>query len=430
MTDRPAPVAALPLRRNRDFSLLWLGEGVSVLGNATTSVLLPLLAVVAFDAGPGWMGILTAAAWVPWLLIGLPAGAWVDRLPARRVMVVSDLVAAAVLVSVPVAWAVGSLTLTHVVLAALGNGTCTVFFRAAYPALVRQVAPAEQQERVFARLFGTESAMQVAGPGVGGLLAQVGSAALGLVVDSVSFLVSAACLAMLRLTPAVSPSPTDAPPRPSLRTSIREGVDYIRGDRILRFFTVVGGVSNFGLTGYGALLVLFLVRDLGMSPATVGAVMATGSIGGFLGAALATRVSARLGSARAIVWLQVVAGPTALLVPLATRGAGTAYLVAGQLLVGTGVVAGNVIRGAWRNRYVPEAMLARQVTTAQVVNYGTMPIAGLVAGLLGTQLGLRPTITVMAAVHALACLSMFWSPLRGLRDMPEVNRSEGRLVSR
>ncbi|WP_406830979.1 MFS transporter [Pedococcus sp. KACC 23699] len=430
MTDRPAPVAALPLRRNRDFSLLWLGEGVSVLGNATTSVLLPLLAVVAFDAGPGWMGILTAAAWVPWLLIGLPAGAWVDRLPARRVMVVSDLVAASVLVSVPVAWAMGSLTLTHVVLAALGNGTCTVFFRAAYPALVRQVAPAEQQERVFARLFGTESAMQVAGPGVGGLLAQLGSAALGLVVDAVSFLVSAACLAMLRLTPAAQPSPTAGPPRPSLRRSIREGVDYIRGDRILRFFTVMGGLSNFGLTGYGALLVLFLVRDLGMSPATVGVVMATGSIGGFLGAALATRVSSRLGSARAVLWLQVVAGPTALLVPLATPGAGTAYLVAGQLLVGTGVVAGNVIRGAWRNRYVPEAMLARQVTTAQVVNYGTMPIAGLVAGFLGTQVGLRPTIAVMAAVHALACLSMFWSPLRGRRDMPEVNPDEGLLVSR
>src|SRR6478672_10604936 len=168
MTTRPAPVAAtLPLRRNRDFSLLWFGEGVSVLGNATTSVLLPLLAVVAFDAGPGWMGLLTAAAWAPWLVIGLPAGAWVDRQPARRVMVASDLVAAAVLASVPLAWALGRLTLLHVVLAALGNGACTVFFRAAYPALVRRVAPQAQQEQAFARLFGTESAMQVAGPGVG-----------------------------------------------------------------------------------------------------------------------------------------------------------------------------------------------------------------------------------------------------------------------
>ncbi|GAA4730849.1 MFS transporter [Pedococcus ginsenosidimutans] len=371
---------------------------------------------MAFDAGPGWMGLLTAAAWAPWLVIGLPAGAWVDRQPARRVMVASDLVAAAVLASVPLAWALGRLTLLHVVLAALGNGACTVFFRAAYPALVRRVAPQAQQEQAFARLFGTESAMQVAGPGVGGLLAQLGSAALGLAVDAASFLVSAVCLARLRLPPA---PPADTLPVAPLRTRIREGVDYIRGDRLLRFFTVLGGVSNFGLTGYGALLVLFLVRELHLAPAAVGAVMATGSIGGFLGAAVATRVSARLGSARALVWLQVLAGPTALLLPLATRGAGLALFVLGQLLVGTAVVAGNVIRGAWRNRYVPESMVARQVTTAQVVNLGTMPLAGLAAGWLGTAVGLRPTIALMAAIHAVACLAMLWGPLRGQRDLPE-----------
>ena len=203
-----------------------------------------------------------------------------------------------------------------------------------------------------------------------------------------------------------------------LRTRIREGVDYIRGDRLLRFFTVLGGVSNFGLTGYGALLVLFLVRELHLAPAAVGAVMATGSLGGFLGAAVATRVSRRLGSARALVWLQVLAGPTALLLPLASPGVGLTWFVVGQLLVGTGVVAGNVIRGAWRNRYVPESMVARQVTTAQVVNLGTMPLAGLAAGWLGSGLGLRPTIALMAATHTAACLAMWWSPLRGMRDLP------------
>jgi MFS family permease len=424
MTTHSAPVAeVLPLRRNRDFNLLWLGEGVSVLGNATTSVLLPLLAVVGFDAGPGWMGVLTAAAWVPWLVVGLPAGAWVDRMPARRVMIASDLAAALTLASVPLAWALGGLTLPHLVAAAFCNGVCTVFFRAAYPALVRSVAPPEQQEAVFARLFGTESAMQVAGPGVGGLLAQVASAAWGLLVDAASFAVSAVCLWRLRLR---NPDDDDQDRREldaeevaPLGTRIREGVDFIRRDSLLRYFTVMGGASNFGLTGYGALLVLFLVRDLQLSPALVGVVMATGSVGGFIGAAAATRLSARLGSARALLWLQVVAGPTALLVPLATPGAGTAYLVAGLLLVGVGVVAGNVIRGAWRNRYVPPAMLGRQVTTAQVVNFGTMPVAGLAAGWLGTQVGLRPTIAAMAAVHAVACLTLFWSPVRGRRDLPE-----------
>lgn len=417
MTTPTAPVAApVPLARNRDFRLLWLGEGVSVLGNATTSVLLPLLAVVGFGAGPGWMGTLTAAAWVPWLLVGLPAGAWVDRQAARRVMIASDLVAAAVLASVPLAWLLGCLTLPHLVAAALGNGACTVFFRSAYPALVRHVAPPEQQESVFARLFGTESAMQVAGPGVGGVLAQLASAAWGVLVDAASFLVSAWCLWQMRLPDGVHDAPR-APATP-LRTRIREGVDYLWHDKLLRLFTLLGGLSNFGLTGYGALLVLFLVRDLHLSPAAVGLVMALGSVGGLLGATVATRLSKRLGSARALLWLQVVGGPPALLVPLATPGAGTAYLVVGILLVGVGVVAGNVIRGAWRVRYVPAAMLARQVTTAQVVNYGTMPVAALLAGWLGTRIGLRPTIAAMAAVHAVAGLSLFASRVRGMRDLP------------
>ena len=114
----------------------------------------------------------------------------------------------------------------------------------------------------------------------------------------------------------------------------------------------------------------------------------------------------------------MLAGPPALLVPLGAPGAGLVALVAGMLLVGVGVVAGNVVRGAWRNRYVPEHMVARQVTTMQVINYGTMPLAGIAAGALGSTLGLRPTIAVMAAIHVVACLSMWWSPLRGLREMP------------
>jgi predicted MFS family arabinose efflux permease len=416
MTTNTAPVAPPPpLARNRNFSLLWFGEGVSVLGNATTSVLLPLLAVVGFDAGPGWMGALTAAAWVPWLLIGLPAGAWVDRLPARRVMIVSDLAAAVTLASVPVAWALDLLTLPHLAVAAFCNGVCTVFFRAAYPGLVRQVAPREQQESAFARLFGAESAMQVAGPGVGGLMAHLVSAAGGLLVDAVTFLVSALCLWRLRLPAPETPDAAEVAP---LRRRIREGIDYIRHDRLLRFFTLMGGVSNFGLTGYSALLVLFLVREVHLSSGGVGLVLAVGSVGGVVGASIATWVSRRRGSARALLALQLVAGPPALLVPLGAPGAGLVAMVAGMLLVGIGVVAGNIVRGAWRNRYVPEQMVARQVTTAQVVNFGTMPLAGIAAGAMGSTVGLRPTIAVMAAIHVLACLSMFWSPLRGLREMP------------
>ena len=169
----PAADQVLPLSRNRAFGLLWFGEGVSVLGNATSFVLLPLVAVVAFDTGPGGMGVLATASWLPWLLIGLPAGAWVDGLPTRGVMIAADLVSAVAYASVPVAWWLDVLTLAQLFLVALVGGAATVFFRTAYSAFLPQVVPPQHLETANGRLFGTESAMQIAGPGVGGLLAQM-----------------------------------------------------------------------------------------------------------------------------------------------------------------------------------------------------------------------------------------------------------------
>ncbi len=407
---------APPLNRNRGFGLLWFGEGVSLLGNATTSILLPLVAVVAFDAGPGWMGLLAAAAWLPWLVIGLPAGAWVDRLPARGVMIVADLVAAASLASVPVGWALGVLTLPQLLAVALLGGACTVFFRTAYVVFLPQVVAPEQLEPANARLFGTESAMQIAGPGVGGVLAQWLSAALGLVVDAASFLVSAVCL--WRIKPRYAAVPPEGPRLP-LAARIAEGVRFVRSDRYLRWFVAIGGLSNFGLTGYTALLVLFLVRDLGLSPSAVGTVMMAGSSGGLVGATLATRASRRFGSGWASTGLLLLSGPPVMLIGLGERGWRLGLTVAGMFLVGAFVVAGNVVRGSWRQRYVPQALMGRVLTASQVVNFGTMPLAGVTAGWMGEHVGVRATILTMAAVHLLACLSVLRSPFWRLRHLPE-----------
>lgn len=417
MTQTPTPVAqAVPLRQNRDFNLFWLGESVSLLGNATTAVLLPLLAVVEFDAGPGWMGALTAAAWLPWLVIGLPAGAWIDRLPPRLVMIASDLVAAAALASVPAAWLFDALTLPQLVAVALANGTCAVFFRTAFGKLVSDIVEPAHLEQANGRMFGTESAMQVVGPGVGGLMAQFLTAAGGLALDAVSYLASAVCLARMR--PVVEPRPSAIEVEP-LRTRIRAGIAYVIHDPYLRPLTLIGGVSNFGLTGYTTLLVLFMVEDLQLAPSLVGAVLMLGSIGGLLGAVLVRRLSHRWGSGRAVTWLMLASGPSCLLVPMARPGWQIAWLVAGLFLVGLFVVAGNVIRNAWRQRYVPGHLMGRAMTTTQVVNFGTMPIAAAAAGALGGSLGLRPTIAVMASIHLLSTLAILATPIAGLRDMPD-----------
>ena len=378
VTQAPSPPAP-PLAGNRNFRLLWTGEGVSVLGSMTTAVVLPLLAVTVFGAGPLWMGVLTASAWLPWLVVGLPAGAWVDRLDARRVMLVADLAAAAAVISVPVAWALGGLTLAHLALTALASGTASVFVRTAAPALIPRVVGLGDLPGANARLVGTESAMQVAGPGLGGALVALVSAAYALVLDAVSFLVSAWCLHRMDRA-SLGPRP-EPPPRTSLRREIAEGVRVVARDRYLRFFVVQGGIGNFALTGYGTLLVLYAVRDLDLEPGAVGLVLSLGSAGGLVGATVATRATRRWGEARAMVVLQVLGGPPALLVACAQPGWSVVLVPVGMALVGLGVVGANVIRGTFRMRYVPGHLLGRTTSAGSIVAFGTMPLAGAPRGL-------------------------------------------------
>jgi Major Facilitator Superfamily len=255
--------ATAQTRLGPSFTLLWSGEGVSLLGTAATSVLLPLLAVTHFHAGPAWMGMLTAATWLPWLLIGLPAGAWLDRLDPRVVMITADLVSAATLASVPLGWGLGFLTLPQLLVVALLSGGATVFFRTAHVKLLPLIVPEERLETANARLFGTESAMQIAGPGLAGLLAQLASAAVGIVSNAVGFCVSAFGLWRIRIDRSSEPDPGLVEPLPA---RIAEGIRAVLRDPHLRSTMVIGGVSNFGLTGYTALLVLFLIDNLRLSP--------------------------------------------------------------------------------------------------------------------------------------------------------------------
>jgi hypothetical protein len=331
-------------------------------------------------------------------------------------MIAADLGAAVSIGSVPVAWALGVLTLPHLVVAALGVGTASVFLRTAYlPLVPRLVAPGDLAT-ANARLVGTESAMQVVGPGLGGALVAVASAAYAVVADVLSFLVSALCLHLMdprRMLPTSPPAE-----REPLRTEVATGIRVVAHDRFLRFFTLQGGVSNFALTGYAALLVLFLVRDLDLDPRGIGLVMSAGSVGGLVGASVAKRATAWLGDARAMVALQVVSGPPALLIALAQPGVRVVLVPLGLALVGLGVVGANVIRGTFRMRYTLPQLLARTTSASALVNFGTMPVAGLAAGWLGLHLGVRETIALMAGIHLLASLSPLLGPYGRLRDLP------------
>ncbi|MGW0470874.1 MFS transporter [Streptomyces coeruleorubidus] len=415
-----APPQQVPSTR-RDFRLLWTGETVSGLGNSITVVALPLIAVVELDAGSTAVGLIAAAVWLPWLLVGLPVGAWADRTRKRPLMITCDLVSAATLLSIPLAASLDALTFAHMVAAALICGTAAVCFNTAYHSYIPIVLDGRDLLAGNAKLQGSEAATQVAGPGAAGLLAQAFGAVTALVADAVTFLVSAVCLKRIR---AVEPDRAPDEARVPLRRQIIEGLRFVGRDRYLRPMVTWGALINMALMGYQAVQVVFLVRTVGLNPAMVGLLLTSGSTGGIVGALVAGRVSRRFGTARGLLLLQVATAPFALLLPMTTAGPGLLLFAAGAFLVGIGVSVANIVVGSFRQTYCPPRMLGRVVATAMMINHSTIPLGSLLGGVLGDAVGYRTAMGIMTGVVALSWLVLVMSPMRREQDLPRTHEPE------
>ncbi|MFB9685873.1 MFS transporter [Amycolatopsis plumensis] len=396
---------------NRDFRLLWTGETTSMLGSMVATTALPLVAVVTLQASTFQVALLTAVSWLPWLLIGLPAGAWVDRLAKRPVMLVCNTVSMAVFGSVPVVAAFGALTMPYLLAAALLGGFAKVFFTLAYRAYLPVLVGDGELLEANAKLQGSESATQVAGPGLAGLLAQAFGPVSGILADAVSFGVSVLCVRAIRVRETVVPAE-----RSPLRSQIAEGLRFVMGDRYLRSLMVFGAVSNLALAGYQAIQIVFLSRTLGSAPGLVGLVLAVAAAGGVLGAAMAGRLAARFGPARAWLLCEIVAAPMLLLGPLSGPGWGLTLFVLAEFGVCAGVVAGNVLVTTFRQQYCPPGLFSRVNSSMSIVNYGSIPLAGVLGGVLGETIGIRETLWVAAGFSVLALPLL--APYRKLRDFP------------
>ncbi|WFF00457.1 MFS transporter [Micromonospora sp. WMMD964] len=403
------------LLRHRDFRLLWAGQTVSSVGSNVTTVALPLVAVAVLDAGTFQVAVLTAAAWLPWLLIGLPAGAWVDRLPRRSVMVVCDLFCASAFLSVPLAAVLGWLTVAHLLVVALSAGAARVFFETADQVYLPVLLRPEQLPEGNAKLQATQTVSQVVGPGLAGLIAQLTGAVAALLLDALTFLASAALLLRIRTR---EPRVRRRDRSRSLRQDIAEGLRFVVRDPYLRVLTAFGAASNFGLSGYQAVLVVFLVRELRLEPGLVGALVGVMSLGGIVGALVATTVGRRWGTARALLIGGALAGPPALLIPLAAPGVGLTWPALGGVLIGLGVAVGNVVKGAFRQTYTPHHMLGRVTVSMQLLNYGTIPMAAVLAGVIGARYGVATAVFVMTAWQAFTPLILLVGPIRRRRDLP------------
>ncbi|WP_406208228.1 MFS transporter [Kitasatospora sp. NBC_01560] len=401
------------LRRNRDFRLFWCGETAGKFGASVTGVALPLIAVSDLHASTFEIGLLNAAAWTPWLLIGLPAGVWVDRLPRRPIMMAAAAISLLLFAAVPVAHRLGMLSTGLLLTVALLTGTAAVFFQTAYTAyLPGLLSPADQPEG-NAKLHGSASAAQIAGLGSGGLVAQFAGAVNGMFANAATFLVSLVCLGRIRHRETPAPRRERA-----LRREVAEGLRLVAGDGWLRSLTLFGATSNLALMGYQSVQVAFLVREVGLGSGTVGGLIATAASGGIAGAFAARRIGARIGTARALLLFELGLSTLALLIPLTTDGAGLLLYVAGGFSVSAAVVAGNVLKSGFQQSYCPPGLLGRLTASAAVLNYGTIPVGAVLAGILGTTLGLRPAMWITTAGVPLAALVLLFSPVGRSRDLP------------
>ena len=399
----------------RNFRLLWIGETVSGVGNAMAVVGVPLLAVTVLHASTFAVAALTAAAYLPWLAIGLPAGAWVDRLSCRPLMITCDVVSALLYASLPAAAWMGVLTTGQLVVVALLAGVANVFFTTAYRVYLPSLISAAELIEGNAKLQGSASAAAIGGRGAAGLAAQAVGAATALLFNAASFLVSAGCLLAIRRG-----IPADKPARPAttVRAEIFEGAAFITGDRYLRPLTLYGAVANLAYSGSTALVVVFLVRVIRLSPAAAGLLMAVSGIGGVAGAMVARRLAARVGKARALLLATFGTGVFGLLIPLTGPGLRAAFYAIGATVVAFGITIGSVIVGSFRQAYCPPAMLGRVTATMSFLVFGGIPLGALIAGGLGTAIGVRDALWTMLTIFALSGTLLLARAIRSDKELP------------
>ena len=398
---------------HRDFLKLWAGQTVSDLGTSVTGVVLPLVAVVYLHATPFQVGALAAVEWVPWLLIGLPAGVWVDRSRRRLLMLVCDVVRAAAIGSLPVAAAFGTLYLAHLYLAAAVTGIATVLFQVAYQAYLPELIDTADLAEGNAKLQGSQTVMQVGGAGLGGLLVQLFRAPFALVADAASYVVSAVALAVI----GHREPPREALPR-SMRREIAEGARYVRRDPLLRVMTIAPAIGNFFFTGFSGIEVLFLVRSVHLQPGYVGLLVGVVALGAVLGAAVARAVGRKLGTSRAVWLVSLITSPFGLLIALTTDGPGVVFFVVGNVVLFMGILVYNVTIGAFRQAYCPPAILGRVVASMRFVLFGAIPLGALVGGALASGIGIREAVWVLLGGNVLSAVVLALSPLRTMRDLP------------
>ena len=447
--------SALPQRRSLfrkpDFARLWTAATVSLFGTQVTQIAIPFIAAVLLGASPGEVGLLVTVDFLPFLLFTLPAGVWVDRLSRKRILVAADIGRAIMLVSIPIAYVLGALTIWQLYAVGFVNGIFTVFFDVADQSYLPTVLERDELVDGNSKLQISASAAQILGQPFGGGVIALFTAPIAIFVDALSFLGSALLIFTIRRpeapvhgsanaaaaeAPAAAEPTTsgvtvaaeaavaaapDAQPKPGLRSEMTSGLRYIFGNKYLRAIAPTTAFSNLFNQIAFATFAVFAYRELGLTPALVGLIGGVSGAGVLIGALVAGRVADRFGVGRAIVWPILIGGIAGLLVPIAPVGGATPFIAAALFIGGIVNVVYNVNQVSLRQAITPQRFLGRMNATMRFLVWGTIPIGSLIGAALSEIIGVRNTVWVGSVLGLLPFLFVFFSPVRGLAKIPDID---------
>lgn len=381
---------------------------------------LPLTAVVLLGASASEMGVLGAARWLPYLLVGLVAGVWLDRVRRRPVLIATHVGRAVLLATIPIATVLGVLHIELLYVVSFALGGLMIFSDAAYQSVLPSLVDRDDLVEGNSKLELSRSLAAIVGPGVGGWLVQILSAPIALAVDSLLFLVDAILVGQIR-TP--EPRPIRGREPRSVGREIGEGLRWVFGNAYLRPIQATSMSFICANSVWSTVYILFLTRDLGLEPALLGLIFAAGGPGALLGAVVAETSMRRLGLGRQILGSQILAGAAIMLIPLAAWQPAVAVplLLIGSFMAGLMITLGSIGELSLRQAITPQHLQGRMNASMRSLNWSTVTAGALIGGILGDSIGLAPTLLVGAVGSLLSCLWLVNSPVPRVRDIGDIS---------
>jgi MFS family permease len=407
------------LRRNANFVNLWGAATVSTFGSLVTRTALPFTAILLLDASPSAISVLRVAELLPGFLFGLVAGAWVDRLSRKPIMVATDLIRALLVATIPLAAFLGWLGLGHLYVIAAFVSVLSVFFDVAYQSLLPSLVDNDELVEANSKLSAAMSVAEASAFSSAGWLIQLLTAPVAMLVDALTFVASAGLVARIR-EPQLQVKPSPVESRPSIASDVIEGLRAVWWQPILRGMVVAGLAQNLAFGLVGTVFLLYVNQEVGFDPGILGMIFAVGGVSSFLGALIAGRLP-RFGIGAVMVASLLLAAIGGAFVPLATaaNAAGVLFLIGQQIVADSALTIYDINQVSLRQAIAPAHVLGRINASVRVTEIGAVLLGTVVAGYIGETVGLRETLWAGVGLSLLAAVVLAVSPVRGVRRIPE-----------